>query len=240
MPKTKRDNGRKKSQKRGMAQTKGQQEVEAQSINQQKYLDSIFHNDITISIGPAGTGKSYLACYMATKALKKGVVDKIILTRPIVDVGGERMGFLPGDVDEKFDPYLRPFYDCFDEFIGGGKFKQLIREGIIQAVPLAHMRGTTMKRAFVLLDEAQNTNPVQMKMFLTRFGKDSRYVINGDITQTDLRSNETSGLSDAIDRIINIEGIGFIKFTLEDVVRHDLVRQILERYSDEEAGDKTV
>ena len=198
------------------------------------YLQSIAKNVINISIGPAGTGKTYLAVAMAVQALENEDVSRLILTRPAVEAG-EKLGFLPGDLSQKVDPYLRPVYDALYEMLGFDKVEKLISRHVIEVAPLAYMRGRTLNNAFVILDEAQNTTPAQMKMFLTRIGFGSRAVVTGDITQTDLPDNRDSGLRHSLKILSNIEAIGITYFNSEDVVRHPLVQNIVEAYNRFEA-----
>jgi phosphate starvation-inducible PhoH-like protein len=210
--------------------TANQRVVSPKSINQKKYIDSIRSNDIVFGIGPAGTGKTYLAVAMAISALARNQVKNIILTRPAVEAG-EKLGFLPGDMAQKVDPYLRPLYDALHDMLGREKVAEYIERGIVEIAPLAFMRGRTLNSAFVILDEAQNTSHEQMKMFLTRLGFDSKAVITGDITQIDLPEGKQSGLVEA-DRILkSIRGIGFADFTDVDVVRHPLVQEIIRAYA---------
>jgi phosphate starvation-inducible protein PhoH and related proteins len=203
--------------------------ISARSRGQRKYADAIGEHDIVFAIGPAGTGKTYLAVAMAVAALKRRDVVRLILTRPAVEAG-ETLGFLPGDLREKVDPYLRPLYDALYEMIAPDKLKHYIDTGVIEIVPLAFMRGRTLNRAFVILDEAQNTTTTQMKMFLTRLGGDAKAVITGDITQVDLARNVTSGLKDAQQVLSSIKGISFVDLTDRDVVRHRLVQHIIRAY----------
>jgi phosphate starvation-inducible PhoH-like protein len=210
--------------------TANQRVVSPKSINQKKYIDRIRSNDIVFGIGPAGTGKTYLAVAMAISALASNQVKNIILTRPAVEAG-EKLGFLPGDMAQKVDPYLRPLYDALHDMLGREKVTEYIERGIVEIAPLAFMRGRTLNSAFVILDEAQNTSHEQMKMFLTRLGFDSKAVITGDITQIDLPEGKQSGLVEA-DRILkSIRGIGFADFTDIDVVRHPLVQEIIRAYA---------
>ena len=202
--------------------------------SQKAYIDAIRNYDIVLGIGPAGTGKTYLAMAMAVSALSKGTVSRIILTRPAVEAG-ESLGFLPGDLTDKVDPYLRPLYDALHDMMRFEKASGLIAQGIIEVAPLAFMRGRTLNDAFVILDEAQNTTSEQMKMFLTRIGFSSKAVITGDITQIDLPSEKPSGLIEAKAILQNIEGIRFVFFSKKDVVRHRLVQNIIEAYEDLEA-----
>ncbi|MEA1968528.1 MAG: PhoH family protein [Thermodesulfobacteriota bacterium] len=197
--------------------------------NQKKYVDAVRKHDIVFSIGPAGTGKTYLAMAMALSALSKGTVNRIVLTRPAVEAG-ETLGFLPGDLADKVNPYLRPLYDALYEMLSFEKARELIEQNVIEIAPLAFMRGRTLNNSFIILDEAQNTTKEQMKMFLTRIGYSARAIITGDITQTDLPSGKNSGLIDARNILQNIKGLEFIYFTREDVVRHRLVGKIIEAY----------
>ena len=197
--------------------------------NQKLYIDSIRGNDIVFGIGPAGTGKTYLAVAMAVAALTSNRVKSIILTRPAVEAG-ERLGFLPGDLAQKVNPYLRPLHDALNDMLGHEKAAELTAQGIIEIAPLAFMRGRTLNNAFVILDEAQNTSREQMKMFLTRLGFNSKAVVTGDITQIDLPSQQPSGLIEATKVLQNIEGIGFTFFSDADVVRHPLVQDIIRAY----------
>jgi len=213
--------------------TANQRVVSPKSVNQKKYIDSIRNNDIVFGIGPAGTGKTYLAVAMAISALTSSQVKNIILTRPAVEAG-ENLGFLPGDMAQKVDPYLRPLYDALNDMLGREKVVDYIERGIVEIAPLAFMRGRTLNNAFVILDEAQNTSHAQMKMFLTRLGFDSKTVITGDITQIDLPGGKKSGLVEASRILKNIKGIGFCSFTDIDVVRHPLVQQIILAYAKKE------
>jgi phosphate starvation-inducible protein PhoH and related proteins len=196
---------------------------------QQKYVKAILKNDILISIGPAGTGKTYLAMAMAMAAFSKGEVKKIILTRPAVEAG-EALGFLPGDLSEKINPYLRPLYDALYDMMDFEKARTLIEQDIIEIAPLAFMRGRTLNNAFIILDEAQNTTSQQMKMFLTRIGYGSKAIVTGDITQIDLPAGKKSGLIEAKNILTNIKGIEFVYFSKSDVVRHKLVSNIIDAY----------
>ncbi len=199
------------------------------TAGQRRYVSAIEHSEITFGIGPAGTGKTYLAVAMAVQALKDKRVKRIVLTRPAVEAG-ERLGFLPGDLQAKIDPYLRPLYDALYDMLDGDKGELLFQNGTIEVAPLAFMRGRTLNDAFIILDEAQNTTPEQMKMFLTRMGFNSRVVVTGDITQTDLPQNMTSGLKVGERILKDIEGIDFIYFNESDVVRHPLVARIVKAY----------
>ena len=204
--------------------------VTPKTKGQIEYVDAIKRHDIVFGIGPAGTGKTYLAMAMAVNALKKGLVRRIILTRPAIEAG-ENLGFLPGDMVEKVLPYLRPLYDALYDMMEADKVEELTEQGIIEVAPLAFMRGRTLNDAFVVLDEAQNSTPFQMKMFLTRLGFDSKTVITGDITQSDLPNGVSNGLSDAERILKDIEGICFVHLTGADVVRHELVHRIIEAYA---------
>lgn len=203
--------------------------IKAKTPNQRKLVESAAKNDIVFAIGPAGTGKTYTAVALAVKALKNKEVKKIIITRPAVEAG-ENLGFLPGDLKEKIDPYLRPIYDALDDMIPQEKLKFYLENRTIEIAPLAYMRGRTLNKAFILLDEAQNTTSMQMKMFLTRMGIQSKTIITGDKSQVDLPKNQTSGLADAERILAGIEGIAFVELDGSDVVRHRLVREIIEAY----------
>ena len=203
--------------------------VKAKTPGQKQYFLIANKNDICFAIGPAGTGKTYLAVALAVSALKKGIVKRIVLARPAVEAG-ESLGFLPGDFQEKIDPYLRPLYDALDDMIPSEKLKGYIEKRIIEIVPLAYMRGRTLNNAFVILDEAQNATDVQMKMFLTRLGANSKAIITGDITQIDLPVKTKSGLIQAKEILSGITGVGFVYFEKEDVVRHKLVKDIIDAY----------
>ena len=205
--------------------------VTPKSLTQKEYIDAIRKYDIVFGIGPAGTGKTYLAMAMAVSALSKGIASRIILTRPAVEAG-EALGFLPGDLAEKVDPYLRPLYDALHDMMRFEKTAALMQKGIIEVAPIAFMRGRTLNDSFVILDEAQNTTSEQMKMFLTRIGFNSKAVITGDITQIDLPSNRTSGLIECKNILQNIDGIKFIFFSKKDVVRHKLVQEIIRAYEE--------
>ena len=206
-------------------------QVTPKTLTQKRYVDAIRARDIVVGIGPAGTGKSYLAMAMAVSAMTRREVSRIILTRPAVEAG-ERLGFLPGDMYEKVHPYLRPLYDALYDMIEPEKVQTLTERGAIEIAPLAYMRGRTLNDAFIVLDEAQNTTSEQMKMFLTRLGFNSRMVITGDITQVDLPSNRTSGLIEIQEVLRGIEGIQFVYFTEKDVVRHELVSDIVRAYDE--------
>ncbi len=204
--------------------------IKTKTLGQKKYADAIKKNTIVFGIGPAGTGKTYLAVAMAVTALRKKEVNRIILTRPAVEAG-EKLGFLPGDLQNKVDPYLRPLYDGMYEMLGGEGFLRYQEKGVIEVAPLAYMRGRTLDNAFIILDEAQNTTPEQMKMFLTRIGFGSHAVVTGDITQIDLPGDKRSGLKEAARILQNIEGIEFCTLTEKDVVRHPLVQEIIKAYA---------
>lgn len=209
--------------------------VRPRTVGQKKYTDGIKKNTIVMGIGPAGTGKTYLAVAMAAKAFKAHEISKIILTRPAVEAG-EKLGFLPGDLQDKVDPYLRPLYDGLFEMFGADNFNKLMEKGIVEVAPLAYMRGRTLENAFIILDEAQNTTSEQIKMFLTRLGNDSKMVITGDVTQIDLPDSKSSGLIEAMKVLRNVDDIYIHKFNEKDVVRHKLVQDIVkayEKYNDE-------
>ena len=203
--------------------------IKCKTLGQKKYIKAIQNNEIVFGIGPAGTGKTYLAMAMAVKAFKNREVNRIILTRPAVEAG-EKLGFLPGDLQEKVDPYLRPLYDALYDIMGVDTYQKQLERGLIEVAPLAYMRGRTLNDAFIILDEAQNTTPEQMKMFLTRMGFGSKCVITGDITQIDLPRGKFSGLKEVMDILKGIKGIEFILFNEKDVVRHKLVQQIVKAY----------
>ena len=197
--------------------------------NQKTYIENISNNEINFGIGPAGTGKTYLAVALAVDHLLNEKVDRIILIRPAVEAG-EKLGFLPGDLSQKVDPYLRPLYDSLYEMLGVEKTEKLLERGIVEIAPLAYMRGRTLNNSFIIVDESQNTTKEQMKMVLTRMGFGSYLVINGDLTQIDLPKNIKSGLSDAIEVLKDTDGIGFTNFSSSDVVRHPLVKKIIDAY----------
>jgi phosphate starvation-inducible protein PhoH and related proteins len=201
------------------------------SLTQAEYMRSLKHNDITFAVGPAGTGKTYIAVAEAVSMLLSGALERIILTRPAIEAG-EHLGFLPGDLKEKVDPYLRPIYDALYDMMPTDQVARYLESGQIEIAPLAFMRGRTLSSAFIILDEAQNTTPIQMKMFLTRLGDHSKMVITGDLTQVDLASGVKSGLRDAVEILRGIEGISFIHLTEADVVRHPLVKSIVRAYAD--------
>lgn len=205
--------------------------IEPLNESQHRYINAIKGFELTFATGPAGTGKTWLCGALAAQALQEGVIDKIIITRPAVEAG-ESLGFLPGEIEDKFDPYLQPFRDVLNERLGKSFVEYMLKIGRIEAAPLAYMRGRTFKRAFVILDEAQNTTPNQMKLFLTRIGHDCKVVVNGDIRQKDIHGQ--SGLDDAVNRISHIPSVKCVRFTRKDVVRSGLVQEIVEAY---EVGD---
>lgn len=205
--------------------------IRARTKNQKELVESSKKNDIVFAVGPAGTGKTYTAVAMAVKALKEKQVKKIILTRPAVEAG-ENLGFLPGDLKEKIDPYLRPLYDALDDMIPADKLNYYMSTRVIEVAPLAYMRGRTLDNAFIILDEAQNSNDLQLKMFLTRIGPNAKAVITGDPTQVDLPRNQKSGLSKAVGILKDIKGIGYIELNENDVVRHKLVKHIIKAYNE--------
>jgi phosphate starvation-inducible PhoH-like protein len=206
--------------------------IRVKTIGQKKYVDTIKKKDIVFGIGPAGTGKTYLAVVLAVTRLKEGAVKRIVLTRPAVEAG-ESLGFLPGDLQEKVDPYLRPLYDALNDVLGPEQVAKSLERGLIEIAPLAYMRGRTLDDSFIILDEAQNTTPEQMKMFLTRLGFGSKMVITGDVTQIDLPRGKSSGLVEASRILSGIEELGFIYFDEGDVVRHSLVQKIIVAYNAE-------
>ena len=203
--------------------------IKPKTIGQKSYIQSVLKNTITIGVGPAGTGKTYLAVAAAVQAFRDKQVNRIILTRPAVEAG-ERLGFLPGDLQSKVDPYLRPLYDALFDMLGAETYQKYLERGNIEVAPLAYMRGRTLDDSFIILDEAQNTSREQMKMFLTRMGFGSKVVITGDITQIDLPADKTSGLKEAMKVLKDVEGVGICKLTQEDVVRHVMVQRIIEAY----------
>lgn len=211
-----------------MVTPRGKQ-IKAKTIGQRKYIESIMNHDVVFAIGPAGTGKTYLAVAMAIKALRNKDVGRLVLTRPAVEAG-EKLGFLPGDLQEKIDPYLRPLYDSLYDILGVENTLKYLEKNIIEIAPLAYMRGRTLEDSFIILDEAQNTTPEQMKMFLTRLGFGSKAIITGDITQIDLPKGQVSGLINALKVLKDIKGLGIHTMTGEDIVRHPLVEEIIRAY----------
>ena len=209
--------------------------IRPKTLGQKKYVDAIKKSSIVFGVGPAGTGKTYLAVALAVYAFKNREIDKIILTRPAVEAG-EKLGFLPGDMNEKVDPYLRPLFDALQEMMGQDAYLRHIERGSIEIAPLAYMRGRTLSNSFIILDEAQNTTREQMKMFLTRMGENSRIVVTGDVTQIDLPKNVKSGMIDAIEVLDGVEGIDIVKLTAKDVVRHELVTRIIQAYEKAESA----
>lgn len=210
--------------------------IKPKTPNQKTFIEKVKKNDVVFAVGPAGTGKTYIAVALAVRALKNKEIKRIIITRPAVEAG-ENLGFLPGDLQEKIDPYLRPVHDALNDMIPSEKLKYYRENRVIEIAPLAYMRGRTLDNAFVLLDEAQNTTPMQLKMFLTRLGQNSKLIINGDRTQIDLKPNQKSGLDDALEIMKNVKGIGFVELDQRDVVRHPIVKEIIKAY-DRSAGKK--
>lgn len=213
--------------------------IRPKTLGQKKYVDAIRKYSVVFGVGPAGTGKTYLAVALAVYALKNKEIDKIILTRPAVEAG-EKLGFLPGDLNEKVDPYLRPLFDALQEMMGQDAYLRHIERGSIEIAPLAYMRGRTLSNSFIILDEAQNTTREQMKMFLTRMGENSRIVVTGDVTQIDLPKNVKSGMVDAIEVLDGVEGIEIVKLSAKDVVRHELVTKIIQAYEKAESAREKV
>lgn len=203
--------------------------IKARTLNQKKLVQAVYKHDMVFAVGPAGTGKTYTAVALAVRALKNKEVKRIILTRPAVEAG-ENLGFLPGDLKEKLDPYLMPLYDALRDMIPPEKLKEMIEYGIIEIAPLAFMRGRTLDKAFVILDEAQNTTAMQMKMFLTRMGMTAKFVITGDMSQVDLPHRQKSGLAYALDILHDVEGLSIVRLTKNDVIRHSLVKKIIEAF----------
>ena len=211
--------------------------IKARTLNQKKLVQSVDKNDMVFAVGPAGTGKTYTAVALAVRALKNKEVKRIVLTRPAVEAG-ENLGFLPGDLKEKLDPYLMPLYDALRDMIPPEKLADMLEFGIIEIAPLAFMRGRTLDKAFVILDEAQNTTSMQMKMFLTRMGMTAKFVITGDMSQVDLPHRQRSGLSYALDVLKDVEGIGVVRLGQSDVIRHSLVKAIIEAFDVAETAEK--
>jgi len=211
--------------------------IKARTLNQKKLVQAVNTNDMVFAVGPAGTGKTYTAVALAVRALKAKEVKRIVLTRPAVEAG-ENLGFLPGDLKEKLDPYLMPLYDALRDMIPPEKLADMIEFGIIEIAPLAFMRGRTLDKAFVILDEAQNTTSMQMKMFLTRMGMTAKFVITGDMSQVDLPHRQRSGLSYALDVLKDVEGIGVVRLAQSDIIRHNLVKRIVDAFDHAEAKEK--
>ena len=204
-------------------------QIRCKTLGQQQYVQTIREHDLTFAVGPAGTGKTYLAMALAVVALKNKEIERIVLTRPAVEAG-EKLGFLPGDMSQKVDPYLRPLYDALYDFMGVDSYLMLVVRGVVEVAPLAYMRGRTLSDSFIILDEAQNTTSEQMKMFLTRMGMGSKMVITGDVTQTDLPMGKRSGLAEALEILEGIPEIGIVRLTSKDVVRHELVQRMVDAY----------
>ncbi len=204
-------------------------QIKCKTLGQQEYVQAIRDHDLTFAVGPAGTGKTYLAMALAVVALKNKEIERIVLTRPAVEAG-EKLGFLPGDMSQKVDPYLRPLYDALYDFMGVDSYQKLVERGVVEVAPLAYMRGRTLSDSFIILDEAQNTTSEQMKMFLTRLGFNSKVVVTGDVTQTDLPFGKRSGLAEALEILEGIPEIGIVRLTSRDVVRHELVQRIVDAY----------
>ena len=210
--------------------------IRARTVNQRKLVDLYDKNDLLFAVGPAGSGKTYTAIALAVKALKDRVVRRVILTRPAVEAG-EKLGFLPGDMKEKLDPYLQPLYDALNDMIPAAKLQKYLEDGTVQIAPLAYMRGRTLDNAFVILDEAQNTTRSQIKMFLTRMGRNAKFIVTGDVTQIDLPRKSDSGLTRAMDTLRGIEGIGMVEFDKRDIVRHPLVKYIVDAFDKQAAKE---
>ena len=203
--------------------------IRSKTLGQRTYVEAVRRHELTLAVGPAGTGKTYLAMAMAVVALKAKEVERIVLTRPAVEAG-EKLGFLPGDMTQKVDPYLRPLYDALHELMGVDSYQRLAERGTVEVAPLAFMRGRTLSDAFIILDEAQNATSEQMKMFLTRLGANSRCIVTGDVSQTDLPKDKKSGLVEAVNVLRNVEGVAIVELTARDVVRHELVQRIVQAY----------
>ena len=203
--------------------------IRSKTLGQRAYVEAVRKHELTLAVGPAGTGKTYLAMAMAVVALKAKDVERIVLTRPAVEAG-EKLGFLPGDMTQKVDPYLRPLYDALHELMGADSYLRLAERGTVEVAPLAFMRGRTLSDAFIILDEAQNATSEQMKMFLTRLGATSRCIVTGDVSQTDLPKDKKSGLVEAVNVLRNVEGVAIVELTARDVVRHELVQRIVQAY----------
>lgn len=203
--------------------------IRSKTLGQRAYVEAVRKHELTLAVGPAGTGKTYLAMAMAVVALKAKEVERIVLTRPAVEAG-EKLGFLPGDMTQKVDPYLRPLYDALHELMGADSYQRLAERGTVEVAPLAFMRGRTLSDAFIILDEAQNATSEQMKMFLTRLGANSRCIVTGDVSQTDLPKDKKSGLVEAVNVLRNVEGVAIVELTARDVVRHELVQRIVQAY----------
>lgn len=203
--------------------------IRSKTLGQRAYVEAVRKHELTLAVGPAGTGKTYLAMAMAVVSLKAKQVERIVLTRPAVEAG-EKLGFLPGDMTQKVDPYLRPLYDALHELMGADSYQRLAERGTVEVAPLAFMRGRTLSDAFIILDEAQNATSEQMKMFLTRLGANSRCIVTGDVSQTDLPRDKKSGLMEAVNVLRNVEGVAIVELTARDVVRHELVQRIVQAY----------
>ena len=203
--------------------------IRSKTLGQRAYVEAVRKHELTLAVGPAGTGKTYLAMAMAVVALKAKAVERIVLTRPAVEAG-EKLGFLPGDMTQKVDPYLRPLYDALHELMGADSYQRLAERGTVEVAPRAFMRGRTLSDAFIILDEAQNATSEQMKMFLTRLGANSRCIVTGDVSQTDLPKDKKSGLVEAVNVLRNVEGVAIVELTARDVVRHELVQRIVQAY----------
>ena len=212
--------------------------IRARTVNQRKLVDLYEKNDLLFAVGPAGSGKTYTAIALAVKALKEREVRRVILTRPAVEAG-EKLGFLPGDMKEKLDPYLQPLYDALNDMIPAAKLQKYLEDGTVQIAPLAYMRGRTLDNAFVILDEAQNTTRSQIKMFLTRMGRNAKFIVTGDVTQIDLPRKSDSGLTRAMDTLRGIDGIGMVEFDKRDIVRHPLVKYIVDAFDKQAAMEES-